>query len=94
MIIFSDELKEYPEDRIISMFTNLDNGFGIRVFSNKRSKIEDSKVFGCFTSLREALEYCTDHSIDIVIPRFTSNILYEEIKILMDEKLEELTCRK
>lgn len=76
------------------MITNLGNSFGIRVFSNKGSKIEDSKVFGCFTSFKEALEYCTDHSIDIVMPRFTSNVLYKEIKILMDEKLKELTCRK
>lgn len=68
MLIYSSEIKEYPEDRIICIFTRVKDGYGIQVFPNKKCTKEESKVFGYFSNIVDGIEYCIDHSIDIIIP--------------------------
>jgi len=90
MLIYSDEVKDFFCDEPLSMFTRVEDGWGIRWFPNKLAKINESKVYSNFNSIEDILYFCDYYGINIVIPRPLGFKLTDEHKRILKEKLNEI----
>ena len=68
MIIYSNEIGNFPADMPISFPTKEDNTWKIRIFKNKSCTKMESQTFGSFKTLIDLISHCAENEIDLVLP--------------------------